>query len=153
MDDKNEFAGDVLMTCTPDGGDIVVEDGLVRDCRNFDTAAYLSLFGGNGDDLDGRPKKTWWGNLIPGTKRSEWMHGEFGAMVTGLPLTGASLRRAADAAARDLAWTKSEAGADGVSVSLSAEGQGRVRLAAEITAGGQDAGGGTYELQWDKAVR
>ena len=86
MDDKNFFQGDVLLVSTPDDGDIVLEDGLIQDCRNFDTAAYLSLFGGNEDDLNGKSKETWWGNLIPGTKRNEWMQSEFGSTVAGFPL-------------------------------------------------------------------
>lgn len=152
-DDKNEFAGDVLLVSTPDGGDIVIENGLVKDCRNFDTAAYLSLFGGNTDDINGREKETWWGNLIPGTKKNEWMRSEFGATVEGLPLTSGNLRRAREAAGRDLDWIKGDAGADDVSVSLAAECQARVRLLAEVKKDSARIAGGTYELQWNEAVR
>lgn len=152
-DDKNEFAGDVLLLSTLDGGDIVIEDGLVKDCRNFATAAYLSLFGGNSGDVDGREKETWWGNLIPGTKKNEWMHGEFGATVAGLPLTSGNLRRARDAAARDLDWIKSDAGADEIAVSLVAESQARVRLSAEVKKDSATVAGGEYEFQWQEAVR
>lgn len=153
VSNKNEFMGDVLLVSTLDGGDIVIEDGLVKDCRNFDTAAYLSLFGGNEDDIDGREKETWWGNLITGTKENARMHGEFGAITAGLPLTSGNLRKARDAAERDLDWIKSDAGADDVSVSLAAESQGRVKLTAEITKDSQSAGGGKYEFQWQEAVR
>lgn len=152
-DDLTEFSGDVLLVSTPDGGDIVLRDGLIAPCRNFDTAAYLSLFGGNRGDADGRPKETWWGNLIPGTERAEWMQSEFGATVEGRPLTAATLRQAAQAAERDLAWTKDEAGADDVSVRLAAESSRRVELAVDITQDGQSAGGGKYEFQWQEAVR
>ena len=151
-DDKNDFMGDVLLICTPDGGDIVVEDGLVKDCRNFDTAVYLSLFGGNKNNLNGRPKETWWANLVAGTKRNEWMQSEFGAMVTGLPLTSGNLRKASDAASRDLNWIKSDAGADSVSSSLSAKGSNRVKLEVEVMQDKQKAGGGSYEFQWQEAV-
>ena len=144
--------GDVLLVSGGDGGDIVVEDGLVKDCRNFDTAVYLSLFGGNKDDLNGRPKETWWGNLVPGTKRNEWMHSEFGAMVTGLPLTSGNLRNASEAASRDLDWVKSEAGADSVSSSLLAENSKRVRLTVEVMQDKKKAGGGSYEFQWQEAL-
>lgn len=152
-DDKNFFQGDVLLVSTPDGGDIVLEDGLIQDCRNFDTAAYLSLFGGNEDDLNGKPRETWWGNLIPGTKRNEWMQSEFGATVAGFPLTGSNLRKAGDAAARDLDWIKSDAGADGVSVSLSAESAKRVKLVLDVTKDAATVAGGAYEFQWNEAVR
>lgn len=151
-DDKNVFMGNVLLVSGGDGGDIVVEDGLVKDCRNFDTAVYLSLFGGNKNDLNGRPKETWWGNLVPGTKRSEWMHSEFGAMVTGLPLTSGNLRNASEAVSRDLDWVKSEAGADSVSSSLLAENSKRVRLTVEVMQDKKKAGGGSYEFQWQEAT-
>ena len=65
---KTEFAGDVLLSGTDGMGNIVIEDGLIKDCRNFSTAVYLSLFGGNARDSAGRENETWWGNLIPGTK-------------------------------------------------------------------------------------
>ena len=104
--DKNCFEGDVLLISTLDGADIVVKDGLIKDCRNFDTAAYLSLFGGNENDIDGRAKETWWGNLISGTQRKEWMQSEFGAMVTGYPLTSGNIQKSIAAAERDLEWMK-----------------------------------------------
>lgn len=152
-DDLTEFAGDVLLVSTPDGGDIVVRDGLIAPCRNFDTAAYLSLFGGNRDDADGRPRDTWWGNLLPGTERDEWMQSEFGAVVEGRALTAANVRAAAQAAERDLAWIKDKAGADDVDVRLVAESSRRVGLSVDITQDGQAAGGGEYEFQWQEAVR
>lgn len=151
--DLTEFAGDVLLTSTADGGDIVLNDGLIAPCRDFSTAAYLSLFGGNRDDMNRRPKETWWGNLIPGTLDEEWMHDEFGAMVEGLPLTAANLRQGAQAAERDLEWTKEKAGAESVEVSLEAESKNRVRLQVDIMQDGNSAGGGEYEFQWQGATR
>ena len=35
---KTEFAGDVLLSGADGMGNIVIEDGLVKDCRNFSTA-------------------------------------------------------------------------------------------------------------------
>ena len=74
---KTEFAGDVLLSGTDGIGNIVIEDGLVKDCRNFSTAVYLSLFGGNARDSAGRENETWWGNLIPGTKKNEKLVSSF----------------------------------------------------------------------------
>ena len=152
-DDANNFMGDVLLQSTLDGGDIVIENGLVKDCRNFDTAAYLSLFGGNKKDLNARPKETWWGNLIPGTKRNEWMQSEFAATVNGLPLTSGNLLKARQAAERDLDWIKKDAGADKISASLKAENPARVRLEVEITKSDAAIAGGAYELQWQGALK
>jgi len=152
-EDKNAFEGDVLLVSTLDGGDIVLEDGLVKDCRNFDTAVLLSLFGGNKKDLNGRPKETWWGNLVPGTKKGDWIKSEFGATVEGLPLTSGNLRAAQAAALRDLDWLKKEAGADETSASLKAENAQRVNLVCEVKKNAAEIGGGNYELQWQGALK
>lgn len=152
-EDKNEFAGDVLLKSTLDGGDIVIEDGLVKDCRNFDTAAFLSLFGGNKKDVNGRPKETWWGNLLPGTKKKEWIQSEFGAMSEGLPITGANLLAAKSAALRDLDWIKSDAGAEEVAASIRAENPARTKLTVEIKKQAAAILGGEYETQWQGAVK
>lgn len=152
-DDKNVFEGDVLLKSTLDGDDIVLEDGLIKDCRNFDTAVLLSLFGGNKKDLNARPKETWWGNLVPGTKKAEWIQSEFGAMVEGLPLTSGNLRAAQAAAGRDLDWIKKEAGADKINASLKAVNAARVNLSCEIKKNSAEIGGGQYEMQWQGALK
>lgn len=150
---EDEFMGDVLLTSTSDGFDVVLENGLIKDCRDFDSAVLLSLMGGNDEDLNRRPKETWWGNLIDGTQESEWISSEFGAMVKGFPLTSGNLRKAKDACKRDLDWIESEGGADDISVELAAESSQRVKLDVEVTQDGNRAGGGNYELQWQGAVR
>ncbi len=103
------FEGDVLLISTPDGGDIQISDGLVLADRKFSTAVYLSLFGGNKDD-DGKVKnkRTWWGNLIEGTKESEKMVSRFQNIITGLPLSTKNIRLAEQAAVLDLEWMKNE---------------------------------------------
>ena len=32
---KDEFMGDVLLISTPDGADIELDNGLIKDCRNL----------------------------------------------------------------------------------------------------------------------
>lgn len=150
---EDEFMGDVLLTSTPDGFDVVLENGLITDCRDFDSAVLLSLMGGNDEDLNRRPKETWWGNLVEGTQESEWVSSEFGAMVKGFPLTSGNLRKAKDACKRDLDWILNEGGADDISVELAAESSQRVKLDVEVTQDGNWTGGGNYELQWQGAVR
>lgn len=150
---EDEFMGDVLLTSTPDGFDVVLENGLFKDCRDFDSAVLLSLMGGNDEDLNRRPKETWWGNLIEGTQENEWITSEFGAMIKGYPLTSGNLRKAKDACKRDLDWIMSEGGADDISVELAAKSSQRVKLDVEVTQDGSKAGGGDYELQWQGAVR
>ena len=75
-ENKNEFKGDVELVTKGGEFDIVTEEGLVKDCQNFDTAVLLSLFGGNCGDVNGKEKETWWGNLIPETKEEERIQAE-----------------------------------------------------------------------------
>jgi hypothetical protein len=50
MNNLQTFEGDLLLEDTPDGGDIRIENNLFVSDRSFNTAVYLSLFGGNKDD-------------------------------------------------------------------------------------------------------
>ena len=96
--------GDAVLFQTDDGGNITVENGIVEMSGGLETAAYLSLFGGNEDD-DGRDNNSanWWGNLdeIDPTRhyRSETQN-----LLQAIPITSGNLRRIEDAILRDLAW-------------------------------------------------
>jgi phage gp46-like protein len=80
------------------GGQLAMDDGL-------DTAVYLSLFGGNDDDsgLDGDKPRQWWANLDEPDEARRY-RSELQALLRGMPLIPANLRRAEDAAAADLVW-------------------------------------------------
>ncbi len=131
--------GDVLLFQTDDDGDVTVENGLVEMSGGLETAAYLSLFGGNEDD-DGRDSNalSWWGNLgedAPARQyRSETQH-----LVQALPATSGNLRRIEDAAGRDLAWFVESRVASSVSVSASMPGLNRVKLIVNIEALGEES--------------
>lgn len=128
--------GDVKLFQTDDEGDITVRDGVVEMGGGLETAAYLSLFGGNEDDdgLTDNPK-TWWGNLgeIDPVRqyRSETQN-----LLRGIPATSGNLRRIEDAASRDLAWFISERVASSISVSASIPGVNRVKITVDIEADG-----------------
>lgn len=131
--------GDVKLYQTDDGGEIDVRAGLVGMSGGLETAAYLSLFGGNEDD-DGRDESpfTWWGNLDeidPARRyRSETQH-----MLQALALTSGNLRRVEDAAIRDLAWLTSSNAASSVSVSASILGPNRIKLVVNVEAYGEES--------------
>lgn len=150
MAGKNEFSGDALLDFSDGCGELVLEDGLFKDCRDFSTAVCLSLFGGNKDDTKGLEKDTWWGNLIPGTKETERMKSEFSAAVDGTPLTSGNIRKAKEAAERDLSWIKSEAGAETVDVSVSAVDSHRVYLDTKMVMDG-NASENKFQMQWQGA--
>lgn len=124
--------GDVLLYQTNDDGEISVTNGLVKMSGGLQTAAYLSLFGGNEDD-DGLADnaKAWWGNTTE-TEKSRKYISETQNLLESLPITSGNLLRVEDAAKRDLAWFKNEGVATSVSVSASILGLNMVELAINI---------------------
>lgn len=134
-----EQQGDVLLFQTDDDGEINVVDGIVEMSGGLETAAYLSLFGGNEDD-DGRDSNpaTWWGNIDeidPGRQyRSETQH-----LLQSIPATTGNLRRVEDAAVRDLAWFVQNNVASSVSVVASIPGVNRIKLTIDIEAQGEES--------------
>lgn len=131
--------GDVLLCQTNDDGEINVVDGMVEMSGGLETAAYLSLFGGNEDD-DGRADNaaTWWGNLgetDPARQyRSETQH-----LLQALAANTGNLRRVEDAATRDLAWFVQNNVASSVSVSASIPGVNKIKLTIDIEAVGEES--------------
>lgn len=150
---KTEFAGDVLLSGVDGMGNIVIEDGLVKDCRNFSTAVYLSLFGGNARDDAGRDNETWWGNLIPGTKKNEKLVSSFYAIVSGFPINSNNIKRAARAAKDDLSWMIEEGIADEIDASIHAISIRQVQLTIRVSKSGNDILKDTYGFQWQSALQ
>lgn len=124
--------GDVLLYQTNDGGDISITGGLVEMSGGLQTAAYLSLFGGNEDD-DGLADnvKTWWGNVTE-TENSHKYISETQHLLESLPITSGNLLRVEDAAKRDLAWFIDEGVATSVSVTASILGLNMIQLDINI---------------------
>lgn len=150
---KTEFAGDILINGADGMGNIVIEDGLVKDCRNFSTAVYLSLFGGNARDDAGRDNGTWWGNLIPGTKKNEKLVSSFYAIVSGFPINSNNIKRAARAAKDDLSWMIEEGIADEIDASIHAISIRQVQLTIRVSKSGNDILKDTYGFQWQSALQ
>jgi len=96
---------DALFYCTPDGGEIVMENGQLVLCDGKYAAVYLSLFGGNDDDsgLDGDARAQWWGNMDE-TDPAKTYRSETQFSLKSAPLIPANLGTFEDAAGRDLAW-------------------------------------------------
>lgn len=149
---KTEFAGDVFLNGKTGVGDIVIENGLVQDCRDFSTAVYLSLFGGNKGDDAGRDNETWWGNLVPGTQKNEKLVSSFYAVVNGFPLNSASIKKAVAAAEYDLKWLIDEDIADEIDVSIYAVSMKKVQLDVHITKNGKDILKNAYAFQWQGGI-
>lgn len=130
---------DVLLFQTPDNGEIEIEGGLVTLTPGLDTAAYLSLFGGNWkDDGSQNNRQTWWGNLGE-QDPSRGYRSETQYLLGTIPATSRNLRRVEDAATRDLQWLLDEAIASSLTVSASLIGLNRVKIEIIIRAEGDES--------------
>jgi phage gp46-like protein len=145
------FEGDLLLADTPDGGDILIQEGLFHSDTAFDTAVYLSLFGGNKDD-EGKVKngKTWWGNLLPQTPEAEKMVSRLQAVITGTPLSAKNVRDAENAARLDLRWLVDAGMADAVLVDGRGQAGNRFSFKIEIRVNGNNVFDNTFVLFWRK---
>lgn len=130
--------GDVLLFQTTDNGDICVTGGIVEMSGGLETAAYLSLFGGNEDD-DGRDESsaTWWANLNE-TGDSRRYRSETQNLLQAIPAIPANLLRIEDAARRDLAWFLTDNIASKITVTASMPGLNKVRIIINIEAVGEE---------------
>ena len=148
-----DFEGDVLLIETPDGGDIVLEDGCIKACKDFSTAVYLSLFGGNKDDAGTvKNRHTWWANTFKETPESEKVVSRFQAVITGLPLSVKNIRKAETAAALDLEWLKSDGVADEIIAAGKTKGRNSFVLRIEIKNKGQKLYEKEFALLWGHGI-
>ena len=104
--------GDVKLFQTNDGGEVTVEQGIMEMTGGLETAAYLSLFGG---DEQGRD---WWGNKLE-TEPARKETSETQELLRSIPLTTGNLLRLQDAAVRDLQWMLDASAATSVEVAVS----------------------------------
>jgi phage gp46-like protein len=131
--------GDVKLFQTDDDGEITVTNGVVEMSGGLETAAYLSLFGGNEDD-DGSNDTplTWWGNLDEIDPARQY-RSETQNLLQALEATSGNLQRIEDAAGRDLAWFLDVRAASSVTVVASIPGINRIKLTIEIEANGEES--------------
>jgi len=96
---------DVLLRHYDDGGDIRYVNGQPVLASGLETAAYLSLFGGNELDsgLQSDDPLEWWGNKSEGAASRRY-RSQTQYLLASLPAVPANLRRIEDAAETDLAW-------------------------------------------------
>lgn len=122
-----------------DGGEIEFVNGQAVMDDGLETAAYLSLFGGNEDDsgLDGDKPSQWWANVEEPdvTKR---YRSETQFLLSSLPLIPANLRRVENAAAADLAWMLETGLASFVSATATMPARNTIKLQLKIEVQGRE---------------
>jgi phage gp46-like protein len=103
----NEFNGDLLLQSTVDGGEITLlpDDTFLND-TGFETAIYLSLFGGDYEDngTESTKDKTWWGNNLEVNNPNAKLISRFQNLSRSMPLTPGNLLKLKDAVRQDLQW-------------------------------------------------
>ena len=131
--------GDVNLFQTDDDGEISVVNGVVQMTGSFETAAYLSLFGGNEDDdgSAGNPQ-TWWGNLGVVDGAGKYVS-ETQNLLQAIPATSANLLRIEEAVKRDLQWFLDLSVASSVTVAVSIPALNRVKIVVRIEAVGEES--------------
>ena len=127
---STDFQGDVLLTSTDDGGEIIETDGIIEATAGFETAAFISLFGGNKNDdgTESTKPQAWWGNLTDPDNPERWMTSRTQNILTGFPATPGNLNKIIEAANLDLAWFKSEKIADTIEISASIPARNKLQL-------------------------
>lgn len=118
---------DVRIFQTDDGGEVEFVNGQIVTNDGLESAAYLSLFGGNEEDdgTDGSAPLQWWGNLLERNPARQY-RSQTQALLRSMPAIPVNLRRLEDAAQSDLAWM--------VDVKLAKSVTASARLAARDTA-------------------
>ena len=131
--------GDIVLFQTDDGGNITVENGIVDMSGGLETAAYLSLFGGNEDD-DGRDDNSsnWWGNLDENDPASQY-RSETQHLLQSLPISTGNLSRIEDAVLRDLAWFIEQKVASSVTVEVYIPALNTIKINITIEAQGEES--------------
>lgn len=123
---------DVVLRHTNDGGDLTIQSGLLLMSEGLETAAYLSLFGGNEDDPAGTDTaQQWWGNLLD-VELERHYRSETQFLVRSLPAIPFNLRRIEQAAARDLQWMLDTGVAQSLTVEATIPALNRVGLGLVI---------------------
>jgi len=128
---------DVQLFQTNEGGDVQVVSGDLLLTDGIESAAYLSLFGGDEDDdgTDATEPKQWWGNCDePVAERA--YRSELQAALKTVPLIAANLLRFEEAASRDLAWFTSTGVATFVAVRATMPSLGAVMITGAIEVDG-----------------
>lgn len=147
------FEGDVLLYNTFDGGNINSVNGQPEMTAGFETAIFLSWFGGNFEDdgLAGN-KKTFWGNLNENNPSYKYISRLQNLYFKGVPLTSGNRRRFEEAAKADVEWFKTEKIADEIKVVVSIPKLNQLKLTAEINSPRGENSRVEYLINWQSYI-
>lgn len=131
--------GDVLLFQTNDDGDVNIVNGVIDMTGGFETAAYMSLFGGNEDDDNRKDSsKAWWGNFnqVDPARREV---SETQNLLRALPISSANLQRIEEAVNRDLQWFLDNNIASSIDVTVTLPALNTIGIEITIQANGEES--------------
>ena len=135
--------GDVLLFQTLDDGNITIENGIVEMSGGLPTAVYLSLFGGNEDDIGSiNNELTWWGNRNEIGNFNTYVS-ETQNILQSLPVTSSNLLRVEQAILRDLNWILEDNIASNIDITVSIPDLNKIKIIVDTEAFGQES---TFEF-------
>lgn len=130
--------GDILLFSTPDGGEIQVINGEPDMDGGFESAVYISIFGGDGESH--------W--IEEYQKENEKFKCEFYNFIKGNIKSINNLNKGIKFLERDLAWIKSDTIADKINISIDDLDTKRIRVNVEILANGKKLFENKYIINW-----
>ena len=128
--------GDIFLFQTNNDGEVNVVNGIIEMSSGLDTAAYLSLFGGN-EDCSRRDvcPFSWWGNFSEDDKAKKYIS-ETQYLLKTIPAITANLLRIEEAARRDLNWFLENKIASSVTVIVTIPALNSIKINIVIEANG-----------------
>ena len=129
--------GDVSLFQIDDNGEICIDAGIVKMDGGLQTAAYLSLYGGNTfDSAQNENSLEWWGNGLENEEAKKY-RSRFQFQQSRLPITSGNRIKFEDAAREDLQWLLDEKIASEITVSVTIPKLNRLAVSIIINAFGE----------------
>ena len=130
--------GDIAIYQTPDGGDISIINGEPVMDGGFESAAYLSLFGGG--------ESSHWSEEYQG--ESEKLTSRFYNFIIGNPKSVTNLNKAEELAKQDLNWFLKDGIADTLNLSITSTDKSRIQLSYELLLDGVTLAKNLFNINW-----
>jgi hypothetical protein len=147
---RNITTGDVLLLSNIDGGEIDMRDGYVEMTGGFESATYLSLFGGNEKDnaTDATKKFQFWGNLTEENTPDRKMISRTQNLLIGLSAVPSNLNLVEQAIRLDLNWMLIAEIVDEFIIDLSIPSKNRIEIKIQGIKDQSRVGETIFEKNW-----
>ena len=131
---------DVLIFNTLDGGELKVQDSAIFLTGGFETAVYLSLFGGQLRDngSEATDKFTWWGNRLDNNELNDVYISRTQFILEGEPFTLSNINNIREAMEQDLQWMIDERIMSSIDVDIFIDSVNSLKITIDLFAEGNE---------------